>query len=120
MKLTPEHIHKNNQIFTSILVVQEVSQRLLSELISSDAVTKEVKQTFHQYLKFGEKFRNRWLNAIRQNYGPDAEELHERDADEIYELFNIIRDLKTDEQFIRAKALLKNLANDKRLSQLNN
>jgi hypothetical protein len=102
---------KNNEIFTSILVVQEVSQRLLSELIGNNYITKEVKQTFNRYLKFGEKFRNKWLEAIRYSYGEKAEELHETDADEIYEIFSIIRNLKTEEQFTKAKELLKNLIN---------
>jgi hypothetical protein len=115
--MTPQQKHKNNQVFTSILVIQEVSQRLLSELIDTNLITHDVKQSFHQYLKFGEKFRNKWIKAIRLNYGDEAEELHERDADELYDLFNIIKQLSTDEQFIRAKALLNNLVNDKRLSQ---
>jgi len=102
---------KNNEIFTSILVVQEVSQRLLSELIGNNSITREVKQTFNQYLKFGEKFRDRWIKAIRTSYGEDGEELHEQDADGIYDLFNIIREIKTEDQLTRAKALLKNLIN---------
>lgn len=108
-----EKIEKNDQIFTSILVVQEVGQRLLSELIGNNSITRELKQGFNQYIKFGEKFRKLWLNRIRNNYGEECEELHEVDADKLYELFNVIRDLTTEEQFTQAKYVLKNIVNNK-------
>lgn len=106
---------ENNRIFTCLLVVQEVSQRLLSELIGADSATKEVKQTFSVYLKHGEKFRNRWSKAISNKYGEEALELHEIDSDNHYDLFNLVSQFTTEEQISRAKALLYNLLNESKL-----
>jgi hypothetical protein len=107
-------IEQNNKTFTYLLVVQEVSQRLLSELIGIDEVTREVKQTFGIYLKHGEKFRKKWIKAIRDKYGEEAEEMHETDADYHYQLFKAASGIKTDDQFIRAIALVNNIVNEKK------
>lgn len=103
----------NDKIFTNILVVQEVGQRLLSELIGDNSITQDVKQSFNVYLRHGERFRNKWLKAIETSYGEKGAEMHEIDADYNYELFKIISQYRTDQQFEMAKAVLSNILNKK-------
>lgn len=106
-------MNRNDEIFTNLLVVQEVTQRLLSELIGDNMITKELKHDFNKYIRYGEKFRNSWLKRIRKRFGEEGEEAHETDSDLIYELFNSISKLRTHEQMIRANALIANIANEK-------
>ena len=104
---------ENDKIFTNILVVQEVSQRLLSELIGNNSITHDVKNSFNVYLKHGEKFRKKWAGILEKIYGPEILELQETDADYNYELFKIISQFRTDRQFEMAKAVLNNILNTK-------
>jgi len=107
--MTEEQLKKNNEVFTTILVVQEVSQRLLSELIGVDEVTMEVKQSFNLYLKHGEKFRNKWAKQIEQRYGANILELHETDADNNYEIFKSVNKLRTDVEYELAKFYIESV-----------
>lgn len=103
----------NDKIFTNILVIQEVGQRLLSELIGDNSITQDVKQSFNVYLRHGERFRNKWAGILEKVYGPEMLELQEIDADYHYEMFKIISQYRTDQQFEMAKAVLNNILNTK-------
>lgn len=103
---------RNDEIFTNLLVVQEVTQRLLSELIDDNDITHELKQDFNLYIRYGDKFRNSWLKKIRDRFGEEGVEFHESDADMFYNLFNSMSKLRTHDQMVRANALVSNIANE--------